>query len=47
LEDARELVNQWVYIYNHERGHGSLGRKTPVEFAREFQDHQPSSFEDG
>jgi len=42
LEDARELINQWVYVYNYERGDGSLGSKTPVEFTWEFQDHQPS-----
>jgi putative transposase len=33
MEDAREKVEEWRQHYNQERPHGSLGNKSPVEFA--------------
>jgi putative transposase len=33
LEDAREKVEKWRQHYNLRRPHGSLGNKSPVEFA--------------
>ena len=47
LEDSRRIVKEWTERYNNERGHSSLGRKTPTEYAREFRNHRPSSPEDG
>ena len=47
LPDANRLLKERVYSYNNLRGHGSLGRKTPTEYAREFRTHWPSSSADG
>lgn len=33
LHDARQIIEAWRIDYNEERGHTSLGRMTPVEFA--------------
>lgn len=33
LEDARNKIEVWRYEYNTVRPHGSLGKKTPAEFA--------------
>ena len=36
LHDVRELSYQWQLEYNFERGHDSLGKQTPIEYARNF-----------
>ena len=33
LADARTKVEAWRMDYNHHRPHGSIGHKTPVEYA--------------
>ena len=33
LADARRVVAGWMREYNEERGHSSLGKKTPRQFA--------------
>lgn len=37
LEDAREKIETWRVDYNRNRPHGSLGRMTPEEFARQYE----------
>ena len=34
LDDAREKIETWRREYNQDRPHGSLGKRTPEEFAR-------------
>ena len=34
LDHVRELAHQWMYEYNFERPHASLGDRTPVEFSK-------------
>jgi len=41
LEDAREKIEIWRVDYNRHRPHGSLGRMTPEEFARQHQVMKP------
>jgi len=41
LADARVKIEDWRRDYNKSRPHSSLGDKTPLEFAREFQVHTP------
>ena len=36
LDEARQVITQWKYIYNHRRPHSSLGGETPIDFARQF-----------
>jgi putative transposase len=33
LADAKRLVEDWRFDYNHHRPHSSLGDQTPAEFA--------------
>lgn len=33
LEAAKELLRGWKYKYNHQRGHSSLGGKSPRQYA--------------
>jgi putative transposase len=35
IEDARAKIEAWRIDYNHHRPHGSLGHRTPVEFAQQ------------
>lgn len=37
LADARRTIAGWMREYNEERRHGSLGKKTPREFARQWR----------
>lgn len=37
LGDARRTVAGWMREYNEERGHSSLGRKTPRQFAEQWR----------
>lgn len=41
IEDAQAKVEAWRVDYNQHRPHGSLGRLTPNEYARQRQD-QPT-----
>jgi putative transposase len=36
LKQARMLVNAWMWIYNNERPHSSLGYMTPVQFLLKY-----------
>lgn len=37
LADARRTVTSWMREYNEERGHSSLGRRTPHQFATQWR----------
>lgn len=37
LPDARRTITSWMREYNEERGHSSLGKKTPREFATQWR----------
>lgn len=39
LDDAQQKVDAWRIEYNEERPHGSLGNRTPAQYAR--QGHNP------
>jgi putative transposase len=41
LDDVRAMLSEWRDDYNHRRPHGSLGHRTPSEFAQRGQ--QPGS----
>jgi putative transposase len=41
IEDARTKIEAWRIDYNQHRPHGSLGRLTPNEYARQRQE-QPT-----
>ena len=43
LHQVRGLTCDWVIEYNHDRGHDSLGGKSPVEYARSFSPFPPSA----
>ena len=34
LEEARKIIDDWRYHYNHQRPHSTLGYMTPVAFAK-------------
>ncbi len=41
VQEAEESVRKWIYKYNYERIHSSLGYLTPVEFKEKwFSEHQ-------
>ncbi len=42
LDHATELIEAWVEDYNRIRPHGSLGGRTPEEFASEFASTRPA-----
>lgn len=37
VADARRTIAGWTREYNEERGHSSLGKKTPKQFARQWR----------
>jgi len=39
IEDAQAKIEAWRVDYNQHRPHGSLGRLTPNEYARQRQEH--------
>jgi putative transposase len=34
LSEVRKITDEWIYRYNHQRPHDSLGRLTPVEYLK-------------
>lgn len=44
LKEAQVLTNAWIWIYNNQRPHGSLGYKSPIKFLHDHQKnvHFPS-----
>lgn len=36
LSEIRKYANAWVWMYNNERPHSSLGQLTPTEFLLEY-----------
>ena len=47
LRQVRDLTCDWVIEYNHDRGHKSLGGKSPVEYARSFSPCAPQQSGEG
>ena len=38
LEEVREITAQWIYNYNHERPHESLGNIPPVQYRQKAEE---------
>jgi len=47
LRQARELTSEWLIEYNHDRGHDSLGGKSPIEYVRCFPPFTPQQLGEG
>ena len=47
LRHVRELSVDWQIEYNHDRGHESLGGKSPAEYARSFSPFTPQQLCEG
>ena len=47
LQQVRDLSSDWQIEYNYDRGHESLGGKSPVEYARSFPPFTPQQFSEG
>jgi len=47
LQQVRELTGDWQIEYNHDRGHDSLGGKSPSEYARSFSPFAPQQLDEG
>jgi len=47
LGQVRELSLDWQIEYNHDRGHASLGGKSPVEYTRSFSPFTPHQLGEG
>ena len=43
LADLVDLMNRYVYFYNEERLHGSLGNVSPNQFARQWAENQETA----
>ena len=47
LGQVRELSVDWQIEYNYDRGHTSLGGKSPVEYVRSFSPFAPDQLGEG
>lgn len=47
LQQVRDLSSDWLIEYNYDRGHDSLGGKSPVEYARSFSPFTPQQLSEG
>ena len=47
LQQARDLTSDWLIEYNYDRGHDSLGGKSPVEYGRSFFPFTPQHPSEG
>ena len=47
LHQVRDLTSDWLVEYNHDRGHDSLGGKSPAEYARSFSPFTPQRLGEG
>lgn len=47
LQQVRNLSSDWQIEYNYDRGHDSLGGKSPVEYALSFSPFTPQQFSEG
>ena len=47
LRQVRDLTSEWVVEYNYDRGHDSLGGKSPIEYARSFSPFTPQQLGEG
>ena len=36
LQEVRNLTNEWIYHYNYERPHRSLGNISPIEYLEKY-----------
>lgn len=43
LSEVRQLSSDWQIEYNYDRGHDSLGGRSPIEYARSFSPLAPVS----
>lgn len=47
IREAQELTDAWLYEYNHERPHGSIGGLTPAQFEQHHWQNDRSVLKKG